>query len=86
MDNLAVGVQELQGVVVIFQAGGQGQLHVRAPADCNTNDMTTTSPACTQKHALMSATTKITKALSLTLQNPFKLITHKDGNNLSACF
>lgn len=57
MDDLAAGVEELQGFVVIFQAGGQGQFHVRAPADCNTNDMTTTSPACTHKHAPTSPTT-----------------------------
>lgn len=35
MDDLAAGVEQLQGLIVIFQAGGQGQLHVCTQAHCN---------------------------------------------------
>lgn len=38
MDNFAASVEQLQGLVVIFQAGGQGQLHVRTQAHCNTDN------------------------------------------------
>lgn len=36
VDDLAVGVEQLQGLVVIVQAGGQGQLHVGTQAHCST--------------------------------------------------
>lgn len=34
MNNLATGVEQPQSLIVVFQAGGQGQLHVCTPTDC----------------------------------------------------
>lgn len=34
VDDLAAGVEQPQGLVVVLQAGGQGQLHVGAQANC----------------------------------------------------
>lgn len=34
VDNLAAGVEQPQGLIVVFQAGGQGQLHIGAQAYC----------------------------------------------------
>lgn len=39
MNNLAAGVEKPQGLVVIFQARGQGQLHVSTQAHCNTENI-----------------------------------------------
>lgn len=36
VDNLAASVEQPQRLIVVFQAGGQGQFHVRAQAHCNT--------------------------------------------------
>lgn len=48
VDNLASGVEQPQSLVVIFQAGGQGQLHVSAQAHCNTDSTRSKlHPACT---------------------------------------
>lgn len=38
MNDLAARVEQPQGFVVIFQAGGQGQLHVCTQAHCNTQN------------------------------------------------
>lgn len=39
VDNLAASVEQSEGLVVIFQAGGQVQLHVCTQAHCNTDNM-----------------------------------------------
>lgn len=39
VNDLAASVEQLQGLVVIFQAGGQGQLHVCTQAYCNTDNI-----------------------------------------------
>lgn len=38
MNNLAACVQQPEHFIVIFQAGGQGQLHVSTHARCNTDN------------------------------------------------
>lgn len=39
VNDLAASVEQPQGLVVIFLAGGQGQLHVSTQAHCNTENI-----------------------------------------------
>lgn len=39
MNDLAASVKQPQGLVVIFLAGGQGQLHVSTQTHCNTEKL-----------------------------------------------
>lgn len=39
VDDLAVGIEQPQGLIVVFQTGGQGKLHVCTQAHCNTENV-----------------------------------------------
>lgn len=47
VDDLAASVEQPQGLVVVLQAGGQGQLHVGAQANCKAD---TSSQHRVRKH------------------------------------